>query len=955
MTERLVAAVGEAIDRTRPITFSLDGKTAQAFEGDCVASAMAAAGVAVTGRSFKYHRPRGLFCMTGACANCMVRVDGVPNLQACQTPARAGMKVERQNGMPSVDFDLMRIVDRFSLFFPPGFYYKSFYRPRFMWPLAEPFIRRVAGIGRPPDENLKRVDYEAVNLHPDVLVIGGGPAGLGAAIEAARAGARTVLMESEPAVGGTLRTAHQAVQDPEHTDPEAGYGLAKRLGIEAVKEGVEVRVSTTAIGVFEDNLVAAAGPAGLLRIRPRHLVVATGGLEQPLWFGNSDLPGVMLAGAAERLLRLYRVLPGLTAVVLTGDDRGYRCALALLEGGACVTVLDWRNNPGGPAVEAAVGAGARVRENFAAIRAEGGNRVRALVARAKGADQRFKCDLVVMAGQMVPASGLLAQAGAKMRYEESLMAFVPDVIPDRIHVAGAVTGGSDPVNSLIAGRLAGLMAAEETTASAATPRRIELDGMIPNGARSDVVLPAAAMTSAKIFACLCMDVTTKEMALSVDEGFDSIELLKRYSTLSMGPCQGKSCLAGCVRHAAELTGRSIPETGVPTSRAPWHPVELGLLAADRLEPRKESPLHECHTDLGAEFIWAGEWRRPKQYREPAEECKAVHERVAIIDVSTLGKFRVRGTGSVELLEKLYPSRFGDLKVGRIRYGAMLNDQGVIIDDGTVGRLAEDEFFVTTTTSGADAIDQWIKWWMADWRLNTQVVNVSSGFAAINVAGPKSRDLMNRVTDADVSATALPYLEMAQAEVCGVPATILRLGFVGELSYEVHFPSPYAVHVWESMLTEGADLGILPFGLEAQRILRLEKQHIIVGQDTDALSTPYGAGLGWMVKTDKPDFLGRAALVDDATRGLPEKLIGFKVESGGLPLEGAALVSGGRAVGRVCSSRWSDAASAFIGLAWVPTEMAGDGRRLDFRSGGSMVAARVHLKPFYDPDGARLRS
>jgi sarcosine oxidase, subunit alpha len=535
------------------------------------------------------------------------------------------------------------------------------------------------------------------------------------------------------------------------------------------------------------------------------------------------------------------------------------------------------------------------------------------------------------------------------------MAFVPDVMPDRIHVAGAVTGRSDPVRSLVTGRLAGLEAAEATKARAATTRRVELEGMIPDGARQDFVLPEASKTLAKIFACLCMDVTTKEMAISVDEGFDSIELLKRYSTLSMGPCQGKSCLAACVRYAAELSGRSIPETGVPTSRAPWHPVELGLLAAEHLEPRKESPLHECHTDLGAEFIWAGEWRRPKQYREAAEECKAVHERVAIIDVSTLGKFRVHGIGSVELLEKLYPSRFGDLQVGRLRYGAMLNDQGVIIDDGTVGRLAEDEFFVTTTTSGSDAIDQWIKWWMADWRLNTQVVNMSSGYAAINVAGPKSRELMSRLTDADVSPTALPYLRVAQADVCGVPATILRLGFVGELSYEVHFPSPFAVHVWESMLAEGADLGIVPFGLEAQRILRLEKQHIIVGQDTDALSTPYGAGLGWMVKTDKQDFLGRAALADDATRGLPEKLIGFKVDSGGLPLEGAALVSGGRPVGRVCSSRWSDAASAFIGLAWVPTEMADDGMRLDFRSGGSMVAARAHLKPFYDPDGARLRS
>jgi sarcosine oxidase subunit alpha len=445
------------------------------------------------------------------------------------------------------------------------------------------------------------------------------------------------------------------------------------------------------------------------------------------------------------------------------------------------------------------------------------------------------------------------------------------------------------------------------------------------------------------------------MAFAVEEGFDSIELLKRYTTVGMGPCQGKSCMAGCVRYAAELTGRSEPETGVPTSRAPWRPVELELLANDHLEPRKESPLHESHADLGAEFMWAGEWRRPKQYRDVADECKAVHERVEIIDVSTLGKFRIRGSGAVELLEKLYPNRYGDLKVGRIRYGAMLNDQGVILDDGTVGRLAEDEFFVTTTTSGADAIDQWIRWWMADWRLAAQVVNVSSQYAAINVAGPRSRELMGKLTAADVSAAALPYLKLAQADVAGVPAIILRIGFVGELSYELHFPSACAVHMWDSMLEAGKDLGVLPFGLESQRILRLEKQHIIVGQDTDALSTPFGTGFDWMVKLDKEDFLGRGSLAADAMRGTPEKLVGFTVESGGLPVEGAALVGDGKPVGRVCSSRWSDAAHAYIGLAWVPIAMAEEGTRLDFHSGGKRVVARVHLKPFYDPEGTRLRS
>jgi sarcosine oxidase subunit alpha len=955
VSHRLGAGPWESIDRNRPIGFWLDGRDVLGFEGDTVASAIAAAGVVVTGRSFKYHRPRGLFCMTGACANCLVRIDGVPNVRACQTPLKRDMRVERQNGIPSVDFDLARGVDRFSFFFPAGFYYKAFYRPRFMWPLAEPFIRQVAGLGTPPSDEVADHHYDSVNLHPDVLVVGGGPAGLGAAIESARAGAKTLLLETEPALGGRLRASGRMVRDPEQEADLPAHALAPKLEADALQAGVDLRTSTTAFGVFEYNLIAAAGPQGLLRIRPRQTVIATGGLEQPLLFGNADLPGVMLAGAAERLVNLYRVLPGVRAVVLTGSERGYEVARTLLDAGAKVTVLDWRPVGAGPEAIGRAANRAVVHRGAIATTALGSKQVKGLKAQVGSAERRFGCDLIVVAGQVVPASGLLAQAGAAVPYDQSQMAFVPSVLPDGFHAAGSVLGQSEPAASLVMGRIAGVAAASAATGKPDGGRHDALSKLAGAVNQAPFIRPPDVKGAGKTFTCLCMDVTTKEMEHSVAEGFDSIELLKRYTALGMGPCQGKSCLAGCVRYAAKLTSRTVPDTGVPTARAPWTPIELGLLASEHFEPRKESPLHDRHADLGAEFLWAGEWRRPRQYREPAEECKAVHERVAIIDVSSLGKFKVRGPEAVALLEKIYPNRIGDLKVGRIRYGAMLNDQGVILDDGTVARLGDDDFFVTTTTSGAEAIDQWIKWWMADWRLQARVVNVSSEYAAINVAGPRSRELMTRLTDVDVSAAAFPYLKLLQAQVAGVPAIILRIGFVGELSYEVHFPSAFAEHVWDSMLESGADLGILPFGLESQRILRLEKQHIIVGQDTDALSTPYGAGLGWMVKLDKDDFLGKAALADDSHRELQEKLVGFAVDSGGLPLEGAALVVGKRPVGRVCSSRWSDAVGAFIGLAWVPTAMAEEGTALTFRSGGTAITARVRLKPFLDPEGTKLRS
>src|ERR1700730_8240022 len=444
VSHRLGPGPWESIDRSRPIGFWLDGRDVDGFVGDTVASAIAAAGVVITGRSFKYHRPRGLFCMTGACANCLVRIDGVPNLRACQTQLRDGMRVERQNGIPSVDFDMARGVDRLSYFFPAGFYYKAFYRPRFMWPLAEPFIRQVAGLGTPPADGTGNHHYETVNLHPDVLVVGGGPAGLGAAIESARAGAKTVPREAEPALGGRLRALGRLVRDPEQEIGLPGHALIPKLEADAAQAGVDLRPSTTAFGVFEYNLIAAAGPKGLLRIRPRQTVIATGGLEQPLLFGNADLPGVVLAGAGERLVNLYRVVPGMRAVVLTGSERGYEVARTLIEAGAQVTVLDWRAASTGPEANAAAAKGAVVHKGAMATTALGSTRVRGLRAQVGGARRRFACDLIVVAGQFVPASGLLAQAGAAVPYDQSQMAFVPSVLPDGFHAARSVLGQSEP-------------------------------------------------------------------------------------------------------------------------------------------------------------------------------------------------------------------------------------------------------------------------------------------------------------------------------------------------------------------------------------------------------------------------------------------------------------------------------------------------------------------------------
>ncbi|MDQ6884317.1 MAG: 2Fe-2S iron-sulfur cluster-binding protein [Candidatus Dormibacteraeota bacterium] len=888
--KRLPSHPSERLNRASQLALTMDGRPLNAFEGDTIGSAMAANGVTVTGRSFKYHRPRGLRCMTGACANCLVTVDGVPNVRACLEPARDGMTVRRQNAWPSVDRDLLGVFDLFAWALPAGFYYKAFHRPRFLWPLVEPIIRQLAGLGRVPETVLAHNgqtvlgetadDVQKVYLHPDVLVIGGGRAGLSAAIEVANAGKNTVLLEGRPELGGRTRSS-------------GAYATAASLVAEAEKAGIRILLRTAALGAFEGGLILAASHDRLFHIRPKEIVIATGSMEQVPTFPNNDLPGIMTGEAVDRLLHLYRILPGSRAVVAAYGPTAQETAGALRAEGAEVTVID----PTTEVIEAALGHG----------------RLRGIVLKSKTGTRQLACDLLVVGGLGVPAAGLVPQMGGQLRFDKQIQALVAEGLPSHIRATGAVTGASRT---------------------------------------SAIVPPASSPAPGKQFTCTCMDVTKKEMEQAVVEGFDDIELLKRYTTVSMGPCQGKSCLHGSRQLTAALTKRTLAQTATTTSRPPWVPVSLGVLAAGSHTPRKETAMHDRHVAAGAEFLWAGDWRRPHHYQDPREECRAVHERVGLIDVSSLGKFRIKGPQVVTLLERLYPSRLGDLKMGRIRYGAMLNDQGVILDDGTLCRLAEDEFFVTTTTGGTAGMEQWMRWWLADWGLDVQLLNVSGGYAAVNLAGPLSRRVMERLTDLDVSAAALPYLSSARGTVAGVPALILRIGFVGELSYEIHVPSAFGEHVWDAIMDAGKEHGIAAFGLEAQRILRLEKQHIIVGQDTDALSTPYGAGLNWMVKLEKPDFLGRASLQTPDTE---ERLVGFTLEGGEVPPEGASIVEGDRPVGRVTSSRWSGIREGGVGMAWLPTAWAENGRAFEIVFSGKRSTGKVHLEPFYDPKGERLRS
>ncbi len=959
---RLPARPGEVIDRESPLAFTWNGREVSGFAGDTVVSALAASGITVFSRSMKYHRPRGVLTADFWDPNTLVQVGDEPNVRGGHRLLTAGMAVSAQNAWPSLRWDAKALTNLGGRALSAGFYYKTFMRPRWLWPAYEKVLARFAPGGVVDPESAPR-RHEKRYAHPDVVVAGGGPAGLAAAAAAAAEGARVLLVDHEHDLGGHLRWG---------ADTERS--LATEL-IEAVREaGVEILTDATVTGRWEDNWLSIVergggdGPERLTKARAKTLVVAPGLIERPYVFAGNDRPGVMLSGGVRRLLNLWAVQPGSRAVVLSANSAGDAAAADLDAAGVEVELVD-------------------VRGDRTVTAAEG---TRAGVERVVLSDgTRIDADLLVTAVGWTAPTSLLNMAGIRPVYDPSAARFFPSAAGDSPGEAGAVlsTGGisgDGSLDELVAhGTATGHLAAARAAVlahrlQAATAWASPLDGPEPPYP-SDERAPLGRDPHPELFGSttdgivdLSEDVSSRDLRNAAAEGFDSVELVKRWTTATMGAAQGKLETVNVVAALAEATGSTIAEVGTTTWRPPYAPVTLGALAGRMFEPVRVSSLHNLHVAAAMTPIQAGQWIRPEHYGDPAAEVRNVRANVGIIDVSPLGKLDVQGPDATELLSLLYVNKWRRLAVGSVRYGVMCAEDGVILDDGVTGRLGEDHYLMSTTSSGAGAMEVWIQNWLQtehpDWRV--RVTPVTDAFTSINVAGPRSRTLLGGlVDDVDLDPEAFKYMQVRRGTVAGVAGCVMwRIGFTGELSYELHIPAGYGPHVWQALLDTGADLGVAPFGLEAQRIMRLEKGHFIVGQDTDALTLAPTAGLEWLIKLDKEDFTGRPelqwALEGEPGAGgppqLPRLVAVQPTEPGYVPPEACQIVARGpggeRIIGRITSSRFSPTLERSVCLAQVEADHAGPGTELTIVDIGGRrhTATVISHHAHFDPEGERLR-
>ncbi len=1002
MTQRNRLAEGGRIDREQPLSFRFDGTHYEGYAGDTLASALLANNVHLVARSFKYHRPRGILSAGAEEPNALVQLrEGTrsePNMRAPQIELLEGLIAESQNRWPSLQFDVGAVNNLLSRFLPSGFYYKTFMWPASLWLTYERFIRNAAGLGRAPaapDPD----HYDSRFAWCDVLVAGGGPAGLMAALAAGRSGARVIIADEQAEPGGWL------LSDTAEIDgmPAAEWAAGTVAQLAAMPE-VTVLSRTTVAGYYDHNFLTciervtdhlADPPATMPRqrfwqVRAKQVVLATGAIERPLAFPNNDRPGVMLAGAVRSYVNRYGVLPGRRAVVFTNNDSAYGTAVDLKRAGADVTVVDLRREPAGTLVDAAVGEDIEVLDGFAVTRVSGGKRVSGITVRglgdegikASGTSRSMACDLLAVSGGWNPTVHLFSQSRGKLRFDDALATFVPGASFAAERSAGACNGTMTLAGCLEEGIAAGLAAARDAGFDEGGKTAVPKTRDVESAALQPVwLVPSrrAIGRAGKQFVDFQNDVTAADVHLAHREGYVSVEHLKRYTTTGMGTDQGKTSNVTALALLAELQGSTIGEVGTTTFRPPYTPVSFGAIAGRNvgrlMDPARVTAMHDWHVEHGARFEDVGQWKRPWYYPRPGEsmhdavnrEVAAARNSVVMLDASTLGKIDIQGPDAARFLNLIYTNAWLKLPVGSCRYGLMLHEDGMVFDDGVTTRLAENRFLMTTTTGGAANVLTWLEEWLqTEWTdLEVYCTSVTEQWATVSVSGPYARHVLGALTDYDkLSPRDFPFMTMREFPVAGIPARVFRIGFTGELSFEVNVPRRHGLALWDALWQAGQRYGMTPYGTEAMHVLRAEKGFVIVGQDTDGTVTPMDLGMDWIVSRSKGDFIGRRSFArEDTSRTDRKQLVGlFTEDPHQVLVEGAQIVEQVRPrppmkmIGHVTSAYYSPNVGRSIALALVKRgrERLGEQLWVPRLDGGRAAKVTVTEPVFYDRQGVRAR-
>lgn len=967
---------GGLIDRSRPLRFTFDGRAYMGYQGDTLASALLANGVRVVGRSFKYHRPRGLMAAGVEEPNAIVTVgDGersVPNLKATEVELVDGLVARSVNCWPTARHDAGALMGLLGRFMPSGFYYKTFMWPNWHW--YEGAVRRAAGLGTAPAGPDPEI-YEHHYAHCDVLVVGSGPAGLAAAVAAASSGARVMMVEQEAAFGGSLLTTDAVVDGLPGRD-----WLARQLRALGSLPEVTLLSRTTATGYYDHNALSllervTAGPVRqrLWQVRARRVVLATGALERPLVFPDNDRPGIMLLSAMRRYVAQYGVAAGRRAVVFTNNDTAYQHALALHRAGiAIAAVVDCRTRRSNAGVTALERAGIPLIWQGVVEKTHGRAGLTGVTVATPAGRRRLACDVLGMSGGWNPAVHLHSQAGGSLSWDEAALMFTPGKVGQACRSVGAGNGQLALADCLADGYAAGIEAVRlcGLPVTDGPPPTTDVDD------GSTAIQALWQVPGGKAWVDFQNDVTAGDVMLAAQENFRSVEHLKRYTTLGMAVDQGKTSNINGLAILAEQCGRTIPQTGTTRFRPPYTPVTLGAFRgayrADLFRPRRLMPVHEWHQAQGAVFEDFGGWQRPVHYLRPGEgreqamhrEIRAVRTAAGLFEGSPLGKIEVKGPDAAEFLDRIYVNTISTLKPGRLRYGLMTNENGIIIDDGVVARLGPDHFLVGTTGGNAGRIAEWLEEWLqCEWAdLRVVTMPVTTAWATLTLTGPRARAILERVgADFDIGAAAFPHMSFRDGHVAGIPARVCRVSFTGEVSYEINVPAGRATALWQRIMGEGAPLGLQPVGIDAWMDLRTEKGYLHVGADTDGTTTPLDVGWGPAVSRKAKDFVGKRSLLRSSNvRADRLNFVGLEPVDGVRPIPVGAHLrftdgTVGLTDGHVTSACVSDTLGRPIALAMVRGGRERMGQTVRVLAPAGAFQARIVSPLFYDPEGERLNA